>query len=1057
MADSDERQKNGILVSLEGRRGVARLVELSPTEALVEWFHSVGRSETESVSPASIIRARLAEETRVYIESEHGWRVGRVRGIDAASDGTFDYEVRFAKRESGWVNETDLRTRSLEPHDDPTMELAAGCVESQFFFDQRWPLVRCLTDLRSAAAGMSGLTSAAIELIPHQVRAVRRVLQDPIQRYLLADEVGLGKTIEAGVILRQLLLDSPACAIVVTCPTALVGQWKDELSNRFGCTEIEDRVTVVPFDAMTSSLPPPDLLIVDEAHKLVHARADTPRPDWADACWRLAIDADRLLLLSATPPLGEERTLLHLLHLLDPDTHRLDDVDGFKHKVDASQEFGRVLLSLREDASRFVLRRAIKRLGKLAVDDEFCTSLCGELETVLGDEAADPSAAVLRLREHVADTYRVHQRVVRTRRVEVEGLGFNRRGPEGGEDEEPPLPHVREEAPGDEDLVLAMEELRAALVEEADSDESTRVLARSFWNMAAAISIADEDDLRLAVSDIPAGGQVPERAREVVKIALTPERLDDRLDVAVGSLKRLVQVVSREARRPAKVVVFGTAVTLTGRLADRIGSSVPGTEVFVLRDRSPEAARAEVCRFEGSKRPALLIADAAAEEGLNLQFADAMVHLDLPFSVTRIEQRIGRIDRFGRRAGTIRHRVLIPDDEDASPWQAWYQALARGFEVFNRPVSDVQFILPELVATLQVAMLKRGAAGIDDAIPAIRARLKEERVRLDEQAALDHEVERTTGADFVDRVLASEEDEEEIDAAFDGWFRRALQFDRVGDDPAKWDFGRETMLARNPWRARFDAALAPQEVTFKRTCAVKRPSIALVRPGSPLADGAESLLQWDERGTAFATWRQCLSLSDDDGTWVGFRLCFVVEPALGEWTGLQRGEDSHGLRRRVISLFPPFAHSVWVRADMKLEQSDRILRQLEAPLRGDHRIRDTNLVSCWEALEDILGVSRIGDLCREAGRHARELLRADAVYVDRVRAAEQRLQTELSRRERRRSAAAHRVVTPAVVERELRETVLDGLVAESVRAPDIRLDAVGLMVLSRSPPPAGHS
>src|SRR5258708_19253322 len=77
--------------------------------------------------------------------------------------------------------------------------------------------------------------SATIELQPHQLEVARRVLRDPAQRYLLADEVGLGKTIEAGIIIRQAVIDNPRHhKIVVVAPETLVTQWQEELRFRFG-------------------------------------------------------------------------------------------------------------------------------------------------------------------------------------------------------------------------------------------------------------------------------------------------------------------------------------------------------------------------------------------------------------------------------------------------------------------------------------------------------------------------------------------------------------------------------------------------------------------------------------------------------------------------------------------------------------------------------------------------------------------------------------------------------------------------------------------------------
>jgi len=89
--------------------------------------------------------------------------------------------------------------------------LIAGAGESPYYREARAPFVSSTLRQRAACAGMDALLSSAIEHYPHQVRAATSILEDPVQRYLLADEVGLGKTIEAGVLVRALHVNA-ACA-----------------------------------------------------------------------------------------------------------------------------------------------------------------------------------------------------------------------------------------------------------------------------------------------------------------------------------------------------------------------------------------------------------------------------------------------------------------------------------------------------------------------------------------------------------------------------------------------------------------------------------------------------------------------------------------------------------------------------------------------------------------------------------------------------------------------------------------------------------------------------
>ena len=110
--------------------------------------------------------------------------------------------------------------------ENPMTILAHRGHDTAFFHEKRWQFVKSTVQQRAAARGMKGLISSSIELFPHQLAVIRRVLEDPIQRYLLADEVGLGKTVEVGVIIRQFLLEEPQGQVIILVPPFLVKQWK---------------------------------------------------------------------------------------------------------------------------------------------------------------------------------------------------------------------------------------------------------------------------------------------------------------------------------------------------------------------------------------------------------------------------------------------------------------------------------------------------------------------------------------------------------------------------------------------------------------------------------------------------------------------------------------------------------------------------------------------------------------------------------------------------------------------------------------------------------------
>ncbi|MBW4091560.1 MAG: DEAD/DEAH box helicase, partial [Proteobacteria bacterium] len=259
-----------MLVTLPGRRGVGTVLNSHPDWSEIEVFHSIERSDVENFPTDTLQRALAGPETRIYVKSGETWRVGRIKNYDTATLPWIEYLVRFPNGIVGDVPESQMRVRVFEPHADPSDVLASGGGETQFLHDRRWAALASSIKLRSAAEGLTAALSAKIELVPHQLAAARRVLTDPIQKFLLADEVGMGKTIEAGIVARQCLIDDATRRIEVLAPRSLIPQWTTELFGRFDLDEFRRQIIFTPHDKVDTSDRAADLLIVDEAHNLLN-------------------------------------------------------------------------------------------------------------------------------------------------------------------------------------------------------------------------------------------------------------------------------------------------------------------------------------------------------------------------------------------------------------------------------------------------------------------------------------------------------------------------------------------------------------------------------------------------------------------------------------------------------------------------------------------------------------------------------------------------------------------------------------------------------------------
>ena len=185
--------------------GIGKIVNILDTQATVEYFCSVGQRIERNLPLDSLSQFKLERQTRCYVyqESSETWIMGRVYEWDGE---ICKYQIDLPGKKTILVSEEEIYVRCNLLQADPIETLAMKGQETPYFHDRRFAFVKSLISQRAVSRGMTGLISANIKLFPHQVEVVRRVLEDPIQRYLLADEVGLGKTIEAGASQKLLYL-----------------------------------------------------------------------------------------------------------------------------------------------------------------------------------------------------------------------------------------------------------------------------------------------------------------------------------------------------------------------------------------------------------------------------------------------------------------------------------------------------------------------------------------------------------------------------------------------------------------------------------------------------------------------------------------------------------------------------------------------------------------------------------------------------------------------------------------------------------------------------------
>ncbi|MBK9369786.1 MAG: hypothetical protein IPN01_26385 [Deltaproteobacteria bacterium] len=537
----------------------------------------------------------------------------------------------------------------------------------------------------------------------------------------MADEVGLGKTIEAGAILRQYVLDEPTThSAAVIVPVHLVEQWKQELRTRFYLeAQLGKSIRVVAvgdISTLRTIVPSPEMLIVDEAHHPA-AFAFSAEPAEQKAYHeleRLSRDAKRLLLLSGTPVLRNEDGFLAMLHLLDPEAYSLDDRESFRRRVANRQNLSELISDLQDDASSLFLEDALEQIDALAPGDAAVEMLAREVRARLEDDETDRNRqqAIRSLRIHVSEVYRVHRRLIRHRRDRVKDVLRGRR-----------LGGVLEvEDPYRRRLGALLERWRdEASLHTTDAHiESSRaanlygLLLRGFLSHETVLiglvnarldNIAPDPSLfplTKSERDTLAIPAVFPEEREVLSAMLQVPGEGDLPRVA--KLRDIITAGTREKRR---ILIFVDSSLVADSVVHRLNALL-GHKVYRHQpgiDPIPE--------LEAINGPTVLVCDRRAEEGLNLQQLQAqIVHFDLPLAPGRIEQRIGRVDRFGARYDAL---SLVFKDPDPIA-DAWRHCLVEVIRVFERSIASLQYVLEEHMEALQGHIFLRGAEAVRELV-----------------------------------------------------------------------------------------------------------------------------------------------------------------------------------------------------------------------------------------------------------------------------------------------------------------------------------------------------
>ncbi|OUL31017.1 helicase [Nostoc sp. RF31YmG] len=1095
--------KLGSLVkSSNNALGIGKVIDMTHGDILVEYFCSPGQRLQKSLPLNLLSQVKLQQQTRCYIKlkNQEKWIVGRIFAWD---EDTQNYQIDLPDKKTVIVTEQEIYVRCNLAVKDPIETLAIKGHETPYLHDRRLALLKCVVKQQAVSRGMTGLISANINLYPHQVEVVRHVLEDVTQRYLLADEGGLGKTIEAGIILRQYLLDEPKKGAVVLVPGHLLPQWRNELEKKFYISHFPKRVVVLAFDDVHKINPKANigLLILDEAQQIAamansHETAVRQR---FETYKHLAHRSERLLLLSTSPVLKHEQDFLVMLHLLEPTTYKLDNLEGFHAQIQNCQLLGRVVLSLRKDPNPSEIKSNLEQLQNLLPEDKYLRNLTEDWKHCLQTNPGEQNTIVQAISTHISDTYRLHPRVLCNRRACVKDVVFNRQITPKEEydlDERSPDIHElmekwRTVAPNQEAyrrifllLFLAagtwlgiLEQVIAARL----SGNSEPALIKEFGNNDVNIltqtpKFSGEEEILGSLRQIIAQLSEDGDRIELLKIILL-YRLSEILGLQSfrSNVNQLSDRVKQRIERPIpgdswpKIVIFTGFKQSCLEIARCLSMTFGATSVAVHQsEQSFAQVEKNLNQFQNNPNCFILVCDSSAEQGHNFQFIDWMINFDLPWVPNQLEQRITRIDRIGRSTD-INFTVLVGADLEDSLHSAWYQFLKDGLLIFNQSIASSQLYLNKKLPDLETTLFHSGASGLLQATATIQQEISQEEIKISEENVLDEINDQEHGSTYFQELDNYDSQHVEIKRAMEGWINQALHFKSVYSpelpDVNSYQATKQTLVSVDEFKTHFANSNIDQFGTYNRRVANQNPGIKLLRIGERFVDALLNYVEWDDRGQAFAIWRQDASWDTSKGKeWFGFQCNYLVEGNLKVadqiLTGYQLDNLQYNIwKRRIDALFPPLIKTIFIdaRSEVLCDVEDELLLNiLQRPYSKDKYSKgaqDYNLAKeRLEIIDNFVAANNWQNICYQVRDTSKQLLTERLDFIQLCEHYAQVAEQKLAHRVEQLRLRMNRQIGNSTLAEELKiETALSAAILKGIRQPEIKLDSVGFIVVSGHP------
>lgn len=598
------------------------------------------------------------------------------------------------------------------------------------------------------SANLYSLNSARIDFVPYQFRPALKLIKADSPRLLVADDVGVGKTIEAGLILKELEARSSVSSVLIICPRPLVAERKWELemkrfdedftqmdgkalseaiseTDRDGEWPERHRKTIIPYSLFSEDtimgrqstsdkkkksmgfseldpMPRFDLVIVDEAHNIRNPNT------WAYKGVELFCqNADAVVFLTATPLQNSNNDLYTLLNLLRPDV--VIDKDTFKTMAEPNVFINNLLRIVRRQDEDW------QELGKQEIAHILNTTWGRNVvqhnpnfESIYNflEKTEVTREEKVEIINKIEGLHSFNAIINRTRRRDIEDFCIRRTATINV-----PFNGVQRE------LYESLMEFEATALARLHGSRSVRFMMCTIMRQASSciygLAPFLDDLVKKRISQIQEDGELYEydfelngdEENSLFELADDISELKDKLPESDPKFDKLMEVIARKQQEDNnRVIIFSsfryTLAYIRKKLIEK-GIRVGQVDGSVSdEDRYRARQRFLMDRAEKDALDVLLFSEVGCE-GLDYQFCDTMINYDLPWNPMRIEQRIGRIDRRGQKSDTVRIYNLITEDTiDATIYDRCLSKIG----VFEASIGDCSEILGDITDQIMKIM-----------------------------------------------------------------------------------------------------------------------------------------------------------------------------------------------------------------------------------------------------------------------------------------------------------------------------------------------------------------